>query len=289
MFLQTWQSQCFYLFSTPIGFLIYFIMIHKFGNVFYKILLYAAASVFSKRSVNCTPEELSHYERFKVLIIAIYLFLSYLVLLALLALVMDYNYICGIYWILNAIFTINGPSLDFFNEFEHLGVLAIITSVIYFFGLGLFYVLCFSTFMVFCHYDDSRLIPICNFGNHEDESIKDAAEEEKQLKAMLYLQAKMAAETLQMEWDHNNAEESDRFFVPYNIAQYTEDSDTDSSSNDTLNVPNRRKRRKKRALKVNLTFKEPKTAEDIVPFFGPSIQITCATPETNENSLEEKR
>ncbi|XP_004205843.1 uncharacterized protein LOC101235034 isoform X1 [Hydra vulgaris] len=276
MFLQTWQSQCFYLFSTPVGFILYSIMIYKFGNKFYNVLYTAASHIYSKGSPIWTTEEHVLYRKLKVMIIAIYLFIFYMLLLALLALTTDYNYIYGMYWMLNTMLTINGPSLDCVYEFLHLGIVAFITSVVYFFGLEFFYLVCLSAFSVFGHDNPFALMSICNCVNHVEELAIIEEVEKKHNEAILYLNAKIAAEAIQMEWDSSeHAIDSDNYFFPSNIKKYITSSD--SSSNESLKESKRQKKRRKLTPKNNQTLKEKNIDEEVVYFNEPTLEISPAS------------
>ena len=155
MTLQIWQTQLFYIFTMPLGFVFYYMMIHQITMEIFELDAYAAVTITCRKAQTSaaawTIDQRELYEKFKVFLFALAKLTLAVYMFALLALLSGKDYIEGLYAILNMIFLVSSaqPELLSYQQIHSHGTVAFVMTVLVFTTVLLFYGTLYSLIILF--------------------------------------------------------------------------------------------------------------------------------------------
>lgn len=149
MYLQSWQSQLFYILTMPVGVLLYFVMLHHIATELFEILAYGAVTIGTRPHYVWTVDQRELYEKCKVFMIALTNAICALLLLATLGIFSTGSFTEGLYHMQNIMLATKCNGRLFrYAAYKHGGIAMILTFLV-FSCLLLSYTVLYSMFIMF--------------------------------------------------------------------------------------------------------------------------------------------
>lgn len=284
MYLQTWQSQMFYILSMPFGVLAYGIMIHYIAAEIFEILAYAAVTIFQKPKLDWTVDQRELYEKWKVFILAFIFLLSATLLLGTIGIFTNGSYIHGVYHIINMMFTIScGDRLLPYAEYTHKTVATVMTFIV-FTCMLILYTMLYSLFIMF-RYNSWYEVIVVLFG--EKDELTDAGTNDDMLEFDEWRNEKRLQEKNGDFYTGSPEHKQQQQDEQQNIIHYAS-SCTESTDSSIENRESQKRLEHMEPMKITkeLRYIQHQQTEGSLLSNPPDIQITSPSPPCNKEMTD---